>query len=106
MLLGDNAVVTMRAEHELRVFAISPESRTLTEITAAGGREILQSPHGLTLYQRRHDRALFAVVSSRHDSTQPQSWQLRLQDGGSGRVQGLLVRQGQSYWRHRKHGRK
>ncbi len=91
--LVDLAVVTMRADHELRVFAISPETRTLTEITTAGGIEVFKSPYGLTLYQRWQDRALFAIVSSKHDSTRSQLWQLRLHDDGSGRVQGTLVRQ-------------
>ncbi|MDZ7267822.1 MAG: phytase [candidate division KSB1 bacterium] len=82
--LVDLAVVTMRAAHELRVFAISPETRMLTEVTSARSLEVFKSPDGLALYPRHRDHALFAIVSSKHDSSHSQLRRLLLEDDGTG----------------------
>lgn len=95
--LIDLAAVSMRDHRQVRIFRIDSTSRTLSDITTLDSTNVLhrmfKSPYGLTLYQRRHDRAVFAVVSSRDNESKDKLWQIRLNDDGTGRVKGTLVRE-------------
>ncbi len=88
----DLAVVTMRDHAELRVFRIDKESRQLFDITTQESIPVLNSTYGLALYRRPADGMLFAFVTSKDNDFWDQIAQYRLEDDGTGRVKGTLVR--------------
>ncbi|MGH7492999.1 MAG: phytase [bacterium] len=94
--LIDLAAVSMSDHRQVRIFEIDSTSRTLSDCTTLDSTNVLRRmfklPYGLALYQRRHDRALFVIVSSRHNESNERLWQIRLEDDGTGRVRGTLVR--------------
>ncbi len=92
----DIAAVSMRDHRQVRIFKIDSATRTLSDVTTVDSTNVLnlmfKSPYGLTLYQRPDDRAIFAIVSSRHNESKDELWQIQLGDDGTGRVHGTLVR--------------
>ncbi len=90
--LVDIAVVTMRDHWQIRIFAIDPVSRMLTDVTTEKKTDIIRAAYGLALYKRPIDGAIFAFVTSEDNQSKDKLWQFRLQDDGSGKVIGTLVR--------------
>jgi 3-phytase len=88
----DLAVVTMRDHAELRVFRIDKESRQLYDITTEESIPVLNSTYGLALFRRPADGVLFAFVTSKDNDLWDQIAQYRLEDDGTGRIKGTLVR--------------
>ncbi len=90
----DIAVVNLRKEQRLRVYAIDPNERRLKDITTRDGIHTpeLEEPGGVALYHRPKDGAMFVFCSSDDGESAYQLYQYRLEDDGSGRVKGYLVR--------------
>ena len=90
----DIAVVNIREEQALRVYAIDPETRRLTDITTPDGIKTpeIEEAGGVSLYRRPRDGAMFVITSSDEGPSASMLYQYRLQDDGSGRVKGTLVR--------------
>jgi len=87
----DLCVVLERDISELKAFAIDPETLRLTDVTSPRGipTGIQGRSHGMALYRRPRDGALFAFVSPRGRG--PLS-QIELLDDGSGHLTGRVVR--------------
>ncbi|MBN1278995.1 phytase [Chlorobium sp.] len=89
----DIAVVTERLTGKLRVFTL-PDMKAVDK----GGIPVFtgerdNAPMGVALYKRKHDGAVYAIVSRKQgpaDGTY--LWQYRLEDNGKGFVQGSLAR--------------
>ena len=88
----DLAVVTMRDHAELRIFRIDKETRQLFDITTQESIPVLNSTYGLALYRRPGDGVLFAFITSKDNDLWDQIAQYRLEDDGTGRIKGTLVR--------------
>ncbi len=93
------AVATERLARRLRVFAIDSASRQLSDVSAAGGVDVLVgevdeagAPMGIGLYRRPTDGAVFAIISPKTGPTSDYLWQYRLEDDGSGQVAATMVR--------------
>ncbi|NQT87186.1 phytase [bacterium] len=80
-----------RNANRIAIFAIDPQTRRLTDISAPEGVStfIEGDTYGFALYKRPADGALFAFASS---SGAGDLTQVRLADDGQGRVKGSLVR--------------
>ncbi len=96
----DIAVTTERSDGCLRVFAISPWSRRLREISSPGGLRVFEGeegqagqPMGIDLYRRPSDGAVFAIVSRAAGPTSGYLWQYLLEPDGEGRVKATKVRE-------------
>lgn len=95
----DVAVTTERKQHRLRVFRIGGGDSPLEDVSAGGGIPVLgdaegeaSEPMGIALYKRPADGAVFAIVSPKTGGTTNYLAQYRLEDDGTGRVQGTFVR--------------
>jgi len=81
-ILGDICVTTERLARQLRVYRVSERKPYLTLLgtvpvfTGETGDD--GAPMGIALYQRRSDKALFAVVSRKHGPASGYLWQYRL----------------------------
>lgn len=87
--------VGIRIVKEIKVFAINPTDGTLTDITTNGGIKTseLDEPHGLCLYRRPSDSAMFVIAGSYDDDDRAGSLhQYRLLDDGFGKIKGVHVR--------------
>jgi 3-phytase len=91
----DIAVATDRPVRLLRVLRL-PEMTPIDN----GGIPVFEGevgdaalPMGIALYKRPTDGAVFAVVSRKTGPSGSYLWQYRLEDDGSGRVQGTKVRE-------------
>jgi 3-phytase len=96
----DFAITTERYKQRLRVYAINPETRQLSDISSPEGLRVFEgeageraAPMGVSVYQRPADGALFAIVSRKEGPQQGYLWQYRLEDDGSGRVKATKVRE-------------
>jgi 3-phytase len=93
---GDICVVTERLRKQLRVYRVSgsaPYLRLLGTVPVFEGETGERgAPMGISLYDRRSDRALFAIVSRKEGPTQNYLWQYRLRISGD-RVVGEKVRE-------------
>jgi len=89
----DIVVFTMRDHDEIRVYKVDPDSRTLLNITTSGGIHTYRSPYGLTLYKRKSDNTIYAIISSTSKEYKNKLWQIRLEDDGDKKVKGVLVRE-------------
>lgn len=89
----DIAVVTERLSGKLRVFTL-PGMHAVDRggiLVFAG--ETDRSPMGIALYKRASDGSVYAIVSRKHGPTDgTYLWQYRLEDDGTGRIRGVLVR--------------
>lgn len=93
----DLAVAAERRAKRLRVFRVRGAAPYLTDITgstrvfadAAGDASL---PMGISLYHRRRDGALFAIVSRKSGPAEGHLGQYRLTSGKDGKVNARLVR--------------
>lgn len=103
VLLGgvpvDIAVTTERKQHRLRVYRISEGEVPLREVSVEGGIRVLEDaegeasePMGIALYKRPADGAVFAIIAPKTGGTTDYLAQYRLDDDGTGRVTGTVVR--------------
>jgi len=96
MTLGGRSVdicaVVERNRNQLRVFAIDPATRQLTEVSAPKGisTHIEGQTYGLALYKRPSDGVIFAITSAKRRGGELR--QIQLRDDGSGKVGGVFVR--------------
>jgi 3-phytase len=94
-ILGDLCVVTERLARQLRVYRVHAEAPHLRLIGTVpvfeGEAGELGAPMGIALYQRKKDRALFAVVSRKQGPSGSYLWQYRLHIAGDS-VRGEKVR--------------
>lgn len=88
----DIAVTTERETNKLRIFSL-PD---LTPIDNGGidvfTGEALRDPMGISLYTRKKDNAIFAIVGRKTGPDGTYLWQYLLSDNGSGAVKGEVVR--------------
>ncbi len=96
----DIAVLTERLAGRLRVFKISPDTGSVTEISSPGGLGVFRgepgeraAPMGIGLYRRPRDGAVFAIVSRKEGPRQGYLWEYRLEDDGAGRVKAAKLRE-------------
>ena len=92
----DIAVVTERKQRRLRIFAIDPIKRSLSDISGAtavfaGEEGELGAPMGIAMYKRK-DGATFAFVSRKEGPTSGYVWQYRL-TAAAGRIGLVKVRE-------------
>ncbi len=75
------------------VFKINPGTRTLSDITTAGGIPTSQvkEPYGVCLYRRAGDGAMYVFVNS-NGGVKGTLNQYQLLDDGAGKVRGVFVR--------------
>ena len=104
MVLGgtkvDIVVCTERYKSRLRVFAVDPLDRRLTDVSCLEGLTVFAGQEGemaacmgVALYRRPSDGAIFAIVSRKQGPSGAYLWQYRLSDDGNGRVRAHQVRQ-------------
>jgi len=90
----DIAVVTEREANKLRVYRL-PDMAAVD----GGGIDVFtgekqREPMGIACYKRPSDGIIFAIVSRKGGPTKGgYLWQYRLEDDGSGHVQGIKVRE-------------
>lgn len=88
----DIAVTTERETNKLRIFSL-PD---LTPIDNGGidvfTGEALRDPMGISLYTRKKDNAIFAIVGRKTGPDGTYLWQYLLSDNGNGAVKGEVVR--------------
>jgi len=88
----DIAVTTERETNKLRIFSL-PD---LTPIDNGGidvfTGEALRDPMGISLYTRKKDNAIFAIVGRKTGPDGTYLWQYLLSDNGKGAVKGEVVR--------------
>ena len=88
----DIAVTTERETNKLRIFSL-PD---LTPIDNGGidvfTGEVLRDPMGISLYTRKKDNAIFAIVGRKTGPDGTYLWQYLLSDNGKGAVKGEVVR--------------
>lgn len=93
---GNLVAVVERARQQLRLFRIDPSSGTLSEAGAlpvfAGEAGDRAQATGVSLYRRKKDGALFAILSRKAGPTGAYLWQYRLEDDGK-QVAGRKVRE-------------
>jgi 3-phytase len=86
-ILGDICVTTERLARQLRVYRIGATKPHLTLIGTItvfeGEPEESGAPMGVALYQRRKDKAIFAIVSRKTGPKENYLWQYRLQVSSS-----------------------
>lgn len=89
----DIAVLTERKARRLRVFAIHPESRLLTDISDPNATTVFDAqeghsgePMGIALYRRPKDGTVFAIVSRKTGPSEGYLWQYQLVPTSSGKV--------------------
>ncbi|MCW5942472.1 MAG: phytase [Fimbriimonadaceae bacterium] len=87
----DLAVVTERGAKRLRVFAIDPATRNLSDVSGAtavfeGEPGERAAPMGIALYRRPTDGAVFAIVSRKEGPKEGYLWQYRFVANASGKV--------------------
>jgi 3-phytase len=89
----DIAVCNARGNRSMYVFRIDAQSGRLEDVTAGQGIATpeLADPYGLCLYRRPADGAMFVIASSEH-GRQHELHEYRLEDDGTGHVQGAYVR--------------
>jgi 3-phytase len=87
----DIAVVNMRRTKEMKVYEIS--DGRLADVTTSGGIKTpeLITPYGICLYRRPSDGAMFVIQSTAKGATE-NLHQYRLEDDGTGKIKGTLVR--------------
>lgn len=94
-ILGDLCVTTERLQRRLLVYRVHPVAPHLRLIGAVpvfeGEQGEAGAPMGIALYQRKNDKALFALVSRKTGPQEGYLWQYRLRVGGN-RVSGQKVR--------------
>jgi len=94
-ILGDICVATERLQRRLLVYRVSEEKPHLRPIGAVpvfeGEQGETGAPMGIALYQRKRDKALFAIVSRKTGPADGYLWQYQLQIRGN-RVDGRKVR--------------
>ncbi len=90
----DIAATNPRQLKEIKVFEINQETGLLTDITTSAGIKTpqLNTPYGITLYQRPSDGAMFAIESSKDGAAAKNLHQYRLEHDGAGKVKGTFVR--------------
>ncbi|MFC6097198.1 phytase [Flavobacterium qiangtangense] len=88
----DIAVTTERETNKLRIFSL-PD---LTPVDNGGIDvfigEALRDPMGISLYTRKKDNAIFAIVGRKTGPDGTYLWQYLLSDNGNGAVKGEVVR--------------
>ncbi len=88
----DVAVTTERETNKLRIFSL-PD---LTPIDNGGidvfTGEALRDPMGISLFTRKKDNAIFAIVGRKTGPDGTYLWQYLLSDNGNGAVKGEVVR--------------
>lgn len=96
---ADIAVVTERYQKRLRVFRIDEKTGMLEDVSSGGGIPVFEDregrgrePMGIALYRRPRDGAIFAIVSPKEGPLDGYLQQYLLEDDGTGRVKGRLVR--------------
>jgi 3-phytase len=89
----DIFVVGAQSPSRLVVFKIDPNTRALSDITAASGAATPQvkEPYGVCLYRRASDGAMYAFVNSNGGVAGVLN-QYQLLDDGAGRVKAVFVR--------------
>jgi PKD repeat protein len=89
----DIYVVGVENPSRLVIFKIDPNTRTLSDITAAGATATPQvkEPYGVCLYRRASDGAMFAFVNS-NGGVDGVLHQYQLTDNGAGKVKATFVR--------------
>ncbi|MDZ7359789.1 MAG: phytase [candidate division KSB1 bacterium] len=89
----DIYVVGAQSPSRLVIFKIDPNTRTLSDITAAGGAATPQvkEPYGVCLYRRASDGAMYAFVNSNGGVSGVLN-QYQLLDNGAGQVKAVFVR--------------
>ncbi len=97
---ADFAITTERSKQRLRVYAVNPETRQLTDVSSPEELRVFEgeageraAPMGVSVYRRPSDGVLFAIVSRKEGPQQGYLWQYRLEDDGSGRVKAMKVRE-------------
>lgn len=96
---ADIAAVTERYQKRLRVFRIDEKTGMLEDVSSGGGIPVLEDregrgrePMGIALYRRPRDGAIFALVSPKEGPLDGYLQQYLLEDDGTGKVKGRLVR--------------
>jgi 3-phytase len=81
----------LRSTNEIKIFAIDPDSRHLTDVTSDQkiSTGFPDKTYGFCLYERETDNALFAFVSRKATD---HIHQIYLEDDGTGKIKGTLVR--------------
>jgi 3-phytase len=89
----DIYVVGAESPSRVVVFKIDPVTRTLSDITTAGGilTPQVKEPYGVCLYRRARDGAMYAFVNSL-GGTNGTLHQYQLLHDGAGKVKGVFVR--------------
>ena len=87
----DVIACALRSNNQVKIYTINPNTRELRDITSDEGifTEHKLPCYGFTLYQRPHDKQLFAFVSSKGPGP---IHQIELLDDGKGKIKGKLVR--------------
>lgn len=95
----DIAVATERIRHRLLVYRVRPDGSGLDDVSSPDGLSVLAGqagaagePMGIALYKRHRDGAVYAIISPKSGGATDYLWQYRLEDDGTGRVRGTLVR--------------
>ena len=81
----------VRSTNEIKIFAIDPETRKLTDITSPEGipTGFEKDTYGFCLYKRIKDGQLFAFVTRKETDN---IHQIILSDDGTGKIKGTLLR--------------
>ncbi|MCB1110287.1 MAG: phytase [Chlamydiia bacterium] len=81
----------VRSTNEIKIFAIDPETRKLTDITSPKGipTGFEKDTYGFCLYKRSKDGQLFAFVTRKGTD---HIHQILLTDDGTGKIEGKLIR--------------
>jgi 3-phytase len=88
----DIAVLTERKANKIRVYSL-PDMKAIDN----GGIEVFtgeteRDPMGISLYTRKDDKAIFAIVGRKSGPAEKYLWQYQLTDDGKGNVTGKVVR--------------
>jgi 3-phytase len=88
----DIAVCGLRSEGKLKVFKIDPNTRSLIDITTDAGIDTVfpYECYGLCLYKNSTSGKIYVFVTSKEISSNIH--QILLEDDGTGKVKGTLVR--------------
>ena len=93
----DVAVTTEREANKLRIFSL-PDLQPIDNggIPVYVG-EALRAPMGIAIYNRKSDKAIFAIISRKNGPSGTYLWQYQLTDNGNGAVTGTVVRKFGNY---------
>ena len=93
----DVAVTTERETNKLRIFSL-PDLLPIDNggIPVFVGQS-LRLPMGISIYTRKNDKAIFAIVSRKNGPSGTYLWQYQLTDNGNGAITGTLVRKFGNY---------